>query len=110
MPIQTTGNGDIDTATAEIAVALRNASSALCTDQYYYDEAVRLRNAIMAGTRNLDEFNRFGTAPGYPQDSRDPGWFREFMEHGCKDEPAGLVPGGGAEVSNDGSFDYRERT
>ena len=50
----TTGNGDIDSATAEIAVALRNACNYTCGDQDHYDEAMRLRNRIMAGTRAMD--------------------------------------------------------
>lgn len=63
--IKTTGNADIDTATAEIAVALRDASAGTVRgpypDQRFYDEAMRLRDQIMAGTRNLDELRRFGT-------------------------------------------------
>lgn len=54
MPINTTGHDGIDSATAEIAVALRKACPVLCGDQDHYDEAVRLRDAIMDGTRALD--------------------------------------------------------
>lgn len=50
--IEVTGNSRIDGATAEIAVALRDASPHL-RDQYYYDEAMRLRDEIMAGTAEL---------------------------------------------------------
>ena len=53
MPISTTGNGNLDTATAEIAIALHAAQPGY-QDQYYYDEAARLRDVIMAGTRELD--------------------------------------------------------
>lgn len=67
--IKVTGNHDIDNATSEIAKALR-ARHPGSNDEYCYRQAERLRNAIMAGTRNLDEYNRFGTAPGYPQDNR----------------------------------------
>ena len=52
--IKTTGNADIDTATAEIAVALRKACPVLCPDQDHYDDAMRLRDAIMSGTRAPD--------------------------------------------------------
>ena len=48
--VNTTGNADIDTATAEIAVALRDAAPGK-RDQEYYDEAMRLLDAIMKGTR-----------------------------------------------------------
>lgn len=54
MAINTTGNADIDTATAEIAVALRNACPVMDSDQRFYDEAMALRDAIMRGTRELD--------------------------------------------------------
>ena len=53
--INTTGNADIDEATAEIAVALRNACPVTCGEQDHYHEAMRLRDAIMKGTRELDE-------------------------------------------------------
>ena len=58
MGITTTGNSRIDTATAEIAVALRDAAIGLdawpsTREQKFYDEAMRLRNEIMAGTREL---------------------------------------------------------
>lgn len=49
--ITTTGNPVIDQATAEIAVALRDASPGK-RDQDYYDEASRLRDAILSGARN----------------------------------------------------------
>ena len=51
--IPVTGQPDVDQATAEIAVALRDGAPGK-RDQAYYDEAVRLRDAIMAGTRALD--------------------------------------------------------
>lgn len=47
--IKTTGNERIDTATAEIAVALRNSAISPGSAQYYYDEAMRLRNEIITG-------------------------------------------------------------
>lgn len=50
--INITGNADIDQATAEIALVLRDASPGQ-RDQQYYDEAMRLRDEIMAGTREL---------------------------------------------------------
>ena len=58
--IKTTGNAQIDQATAEIAVALRDACPGQ-REQEYYDVAMRLRDAIMAGTRELD---RSGGWPG----------------------------------------------
>jgi hypothetical protein len=51
--IDITGNDSIDQATAEIAVALRKACPVMCGDQDHYDEAMRLRDAIMTGTRAL---------------------------------------------------------
>jgi hypothetical protein len=48
MPINTTGHPDIDSATGEIAVALRNANPGK-PEQTYYDEAMRLRDEIMSG-------------------------------------------------------------
>jgi hypothetical protein len=48
MPVATTGNALIDTATAEIAGALRDGDPGK-RDQYYYDEAMRLRDEIIAG-------------------------------------------------------------
>ena len=55
MGIKTTGNSRIDTATAEIAVALRDArvGQPRYREQDHYDEAVRLRDEIMTGTREL---------------------------------------------------------
>jgi hypothetical protein len=56
MSITVTGQPDIDQATAEIAVALRDAAAIRVeADQNYYDAAVRLRDAIMAGTRALGQ-------------------------------------------------------
>jgi hypothetical protein len=52
MGIDTTGNEEIDSATAEIALALRDARPGKC-EQTYYDDAQRLRDAIMAGTRSM---------------------------------------------------------
>jgi hypothetical protein len=52
MSIKITGNQDIDEATAEIAVALRDANPGQ-RQQEYYDMAESLRDAIMAGTRQL---------------------------------------------------------
>jgi len=51
--INTTGNDDIDMATAEIALSLRDASPGQ-RQQEYYDMAESLRDAIMRGTRELD--------------------------------------------------------
>jgi hypothetical protein len=48
--ITTTGNPGVDQATAEIAVALRDASPGK-RDQDYYNEAMRLRDAILSGAR-----------------------------------------------------------
>lgn len=48
--IAVTGQPDIDQATAEIAVVLRDAGYGK-REQDCYDEAARLRDAIMAGTR-----------------------------------------------------------
>jgi hypothetical protein len=62
MSIETTGSARTDTATSEIALALRSGHPGH-RDQYYYDWAMRLRDEIMAGTREQDET----TAPGaYP--------------------------------------------
>jgi hypothetical protein len=52
MSINMTGNAWIDDATAEIAVALRDASPGK-RDQHYYDEAMRLRDEIMGGAAEL---------------------------------------------------------
>ena len=56
--ITTTGNAELDSATSEIASALRHASPGTVhgplPDQYFYDEAMRLRDAIMNGTREMD--------------------------------------------------------
>lgn len=49
--INVTGNHDVDQATAEIAVAFRDAGYA---EHNAYAEAERLRNEIMSGTRALD--------------------------------------------------------
>lgn len=51
--INVTGNADIDSATAVIALALRGDNPGK-PEQFYYDEAVSLRDAIMGGTRDLD--------------------------------------------------------
>jgi hypothetical protein len=51
--IAVTGQPDIDQATAEIAVVLRDAGYGK-REQDCYDEASRLRDVIMAGTRALD--------------------------------------------------------
>ncbi len=73
MSINITGNGRIDDATAEIAIALRRAKPG-SPDQAYYDEAMRLRDAIMAGTRQLALSGAAATLPcpecggGYTQD------------------------------------------
>lgn len=52
MPVKTTGNADIDQATAEIALVLRGYSN-WESEQAANDEAMRLRDAIMAGTREI---------------------------------------------------------
>ena len=49
MPINTTGNHQIDVAASEIATALR-AGHPGKPDQYYYDWAERLRDEIIVGT------------------------------------------------------------
>jgi hypothetical protein len=51
--VNTTGNARIDGATAEIAIALRNASPGQ-RNQHYYDEAMSLRDEIMQGTAELN--------------------------------------------------------
>lgn len=84
--ITTTGNSDIDTATAEIAVALRDADLGTVhgplPEQHFYDEAMRLRDAIMAGTRELDApeppLEDFTVAA--PDGSQDYLW--NWLEHG----------------------------
>jgi hypothetical protein len=56
MPIKTTGNSRIDGATAEIAGHVRDGrigSHVRWREQDHYDEAVRLRNEIMAGEQEL---------------------------------------------------------
>ena len=60
MPVITTGNASVDDATAEIALALRDGDPRK-RDQHYYDEAMRLRDAIMQGTRELDQAVPGGT-------------------------------------------------
>jgi hypothetical protein len=50
--IAVTGNRRADDATSEIALALRDASPGK-SDQYYYDEAMRLRDEILAGAAEL---------------------------------------------------------
>lgn len=56
--IETTGNRQIDQATAEIALALRDANPG-GRDQEYYEQAQRLRDEIRAGQQMLDaEFSR----------------------------------------------------
>lgn len=57
--IKVTGNDDIDTATAEIAVALR-AEHPGSNDEYCYRQAERLRDAIMAGALELDDHECIG--------------------------------------------------
>lgn len=55
--ITVTGQADIDQATSEIAGYLRDANLGYATlhprEQDFYNEAMRLRDAIMAGTRAL---------------------------------------------------------
>jgi hypothetical protein len=53
--IEVTGQPGIDEATAEIAVALRDAHPEGFSEQWYYDEAERLRNAILRGARRALE-------------------------------------------------------
>lgn len=53
MGITTTGNDRIDTATSEIAIALRDAGNPGQSEAYFYAEAMRLRDEIMAGAREL---------------------------------------------------------
>lgn len=52
--MRTTGNGRIDTATAELALALRAARPGK-REQTYYDEAMRLRDEILAGAKVLGD-------------------------------------------------------
>jgi hypothetical protein len=54
--IATTGNSQVDTATAEIAVALRDGRGIGhgWREQDHCNEAMRLRDEIMAGTREMD--------------------------------------------------------
>jgi hypothetical protein len=57
MGIRTTGNSRIDTATAEIAGHVRDGrvgSHVKYRDQDHYDEAMRLRDEIIAGTQVRD--------------------------------------------------------
>lgn len=55
MGIKVTGNSRIDTATAEIARHIRDARVGLrYREQDHYDEAMRLRDEIMAGTREQE--------------------------------------------------------
>jgi hypothetical protein len=56
MSIKVTGNHQIDGATAEIAGHIRDGrigSHVRWSEQDHYDEAMRLRDEIMAGTRSL---------------------------------------------------------
>jgi hypothetical protein len=56
MPIKTTGNRRIDTATAEIAGLVRDArvgSHVRYCEQDHYDTAAALRDEILAGARTL---------------------------------------------------------
>ena len=74
--IAVTGQPDIDQATAEIAVALRDADPGK-REQSYYDEAARLRDAIMAGTRALAEPAKAATDKvrgGYTYQQLDAAW------------------------------------
>lgn len=50
--IAVTGNEHVDVATSEIAVAIRGANPTW-SEQQCYDEAMRLRNEIAEGTREL---------------------------------------------------------
>lgn len=51
--IRITGNEDIDGETAQIALMVR-AWRPGSNDAYCYNEAMRIRDAIMKGTRELD--------------------------------------------------------
>lgn len=94
--VQTTGNGDIDCATAEIAGHIRDGrvgSHVKWTEQDHYDEAMRLRDEIMKGTRAEIVAGLRALA------ADDPHWFTDrfattalsdLIESG--DLPAGLVP------------------
>lgn len=59
--IRITRNRLVDSATAEIAVALRDASPGHA-DAYYYQEAERLRDDIMLGTREIDHQDALSSA------------------------------------------------
>jgi hypothetical protein len=65
--ITTTGNSRIDGATAEIAGHLRDADPGK-RDQVYYDEAMRLRDAILMGASELavSELAKLGTHDAAP--------------------------------------------
>lgn len=54
MGITPTGNSRIDEATAELALELRMAHPSM-REQSLYNEAMRIRDEIMAGTRELPE-------------------------------------------------------
>jgi hypothetical protein len=71
MPIRTTGHQDIDHATSEIAVALRDADPGK-RDQHYYDEAMRLRDAIMRGTRDQARRSSYRTPVWLHERVNDP--------------------------------------
>jgi hypothetical protein len=85
MPINTTGNHQIDQATAEIATMVRSYS-AWEREQDAYDEAERLRNEIIVGT-----LERAGILPkwvtGVNGTSKRP-WFL-IRGHGTD---SGIVP------------------
>jgi hypothetical protein len=75
MGIQTTGISQVDQATAEIAVALRDASPGH-REQGYCDEAMRLRDAILNGTDAVRMLR--DKAVSYSRDARQ---FRHMALH-----------------------------
>lgn len=80
MPIKTTGNADVDCATSEIAIVLRDAGYGR-KEQDCYDEAMRLRDAIMAGTRDLTlgDPEAYLMSPTPLQLEKLPKWARDYI-------------------------------
>ena len=78
--IKTTGNHLIDSATAEIAVALRDASPGQ-RDQEYYDQAARLRDDIIRGATGGDMESK-------PMHAAELGRYVCVAHGGCLHSPA----------------------
>jgi hypothetical protein len=78
--IRTTGQPEIDTATAEIALAVRDYLGPGRTEQAYYDEATRLRDEICRGERARVVAGLRALA------ATDPHWFTDrFAAHALAD-------------------------